>query len=162
MKLLVPMFACLGLLSAGVKITYDHQADFAQFKTYRWIASNDRWGHNLLPDVDSQLAAKGWTKVESEADAVVSVFSRTDMKETLQLNYDRYGDDWLWQRAGSSKTEVEVPVGTLVVDIFDGKTKKLIWRGTAKDLNLQKPDPDEKQMVKSIQDMFEKFPPKAH
>jgi hypothetical protein len=22
------------------------------------------------------------------------VFSRTDMKETLQLNYDRYGDDW--------------------------------------------------------------------
>jgi hypothetical protein len=49
-----------------------------------------------------------------------------------------------------------------VVDIFDGKTKRLIWRGTAKGLNLQKPDPDEKQMGKSIQDMFEKFPPKPH
>jgi hypothetical protein len=68
----------------------------------------------------------------------------------------------VWQRAGSNQTEVEVPVSTLVVDIFDGKTKRLIWRGTAKGLNLQKPDPDEKQMGKSIQDMFEKFPPKPH
>jgi hypothetical protein len=57
-------------------------------------------------------------------------------------------------------TTVEnTPVGTLVVDVFDGNSKKLIWRGTATDTLSSKPESNEKKLEHSVTDMFKKFPP---
>ena len=46
-----------------------------------------------------------------------------------------FGGGWFWRGFGDGMavTDVEnIPIGTLVVDIFDSPTKKLIWRGVAK------------------------------
>jgi len=52
------------------------------------------------------------------------------------------GGGWGWRRWGggfgdgfgtSTTTEETYKVGTLVVDLFDTNTKKLIWRGSASD-----------------------------
>jgi hypothetical protein len=50
-------------------------------------------------------------------------------------------------------------MGTLVVDLFDTNTKKLIWRGSARDTLTGKPDKDEKRLEKVVSKMFEHFPP---
>jgi hypothetical protein len=52
-------------------------------------------------------------------------------------------------------------VGTLVVDIFDSQTKKLIWRGNASETLSGDPEKNEKKLDHEVSDMFKYFPPKA-
>jgi hypothetical protein len=50
-------------------------------------------------------------------------------------------------------------VGTLVVDLFDTHTKKLIWRGSASDTLSGKSGKNIKNLDKGVDKMFEHFPP---
>ena len=50
-------------------------------------------------------------------------------------------------------------MGTLVVDIFDAKSKQLLWRGTAQDELKDKPEQREKQIEKGTKKLFKDFPP---
>ena len=61
---------------------------------------------------------------------------------------------------GSAQTTVqEYKVGTLVVDIFDAKSKALVFRGTASDELSDKPDKNTKKVEKATAKMFKDFPP---
>jgi hypothetical protein len=150
------------LLLASVKTDYDHAANFSQYKTYSWIgakATDDLWADRITQDVDAQLAAKGWTKVESGGDATVSAFGRVRNEQTLETFYDGLGG-WRWRGFGESTTTVEnTPVGSLVVDVFDAKTKKLIWRASSTETLSSKPEKNEKKLEKAVEEMFKKFPP---
>ena len=59
----------------------------------------------------------------------------------------------------ATTTESEYLVGTLVVDIFDAKTKELMFRGTAQDELSDKPDKNVKKLAKASDKMFKNFPP---
>ena len=62
---------------------------------------------------------------------------------------------------GMATTEVEnTPVGTLHIDIFDGKTKNVIWHAVMSDKLSSKPEKNEDKMSKAVEDAFKKFPPK--
>ena len=52
-------------------------------------------------------------------------------------------------------------VGTLVVDLFDTKSKKMIWRGSASDTLSDKSSKNIKNLNKGVEKMFKDFPPKA-
>ena len=52
-------------------------------------------------------------------------------------------------------------VGTLVVDLFDTNTAKLIWRGSASDTLSDKSDKNIKTLNSDVQRMFEHFPPEV-
>jgi hypothetical protein len=163
LRLFIPMLAGVCLLLASVKTDYDHAADFSRYKTYSWIAakaSNDLWADRIRQDVDAQFAAKGWAKVESGGDATVSAFGRTHNEQTLETYYNGFGGGWLWRGFGDATTTVEnTPVGTLVVDLFDGNSKKLIWRGSSSETLSEKPDKNEKKLEKAVEEMFKHFPP---
>jgi hypothetical protein len=61
---------------------------------------------------------------------------------------------------GLATTTVEkVPVGTLIVDIYDTQSEHLIWRGEAGEQLSEKPDKDTKKLEKAVDKMFAKFPP---
>src|SRR3954453_20312609 len=146
------LLACaLGVL-ASVKTDYSHSADFGRYKTYSWIkisVEDPLWEDRVTRAVDSQLSAKGWTKVEADGDAAVAAYGSTRSQKTLQTWYDGFGGGWFWHGFGdglATTTVQETPVGTLMVDIFDSPTKKLIWRGVASDTLSGKPDKDEKKM----------------
>src|SRR5579864_9680147 len=81
-------------LNAQVRTDYDHSANFSTYKTYSWLkveAGDSLWDGRIQQDVDSQLAAKGWTKVESGGDAAVSAFRSTHNDQALQTFYDGFG-----------------------------------------------------------------------
>jgi hypothetical protein len=59
----------------------------------------------------------------------------------------------------ASTTVNTVHVGQAVVDIFDAKTKKLVFRGTASDELSDKPEKNEKKIEKATEKMFKDFPP---
>ena len=59
----------------------------------------------------------------------------------------------------SSTTVSEYTVGTLVVDIFNAKSKQLLFRGTASDELSDKPEKNQKKLAKASDKMFKDFPP---
>jgi hypothetical protein len=168
MKFLLPIAAVCACIAwaADVSTDYDHHADFGHYHTYSWIgikAGDSLWQDRIMNAVDSQLAAKGWTKTASGGDASVSAFGHVAEHDTLETFYDGFpGWGWRGWGGGMGMTTAEtVPerVGNLTVDVFDGNTKQLIWRGRAADTLSSKADKNDKKMDKSVADMFKKFPP---
>src|SRR5712664_2322711 len=145
MKVQRVVFALMGmmLLFAGqssaqqVKTDYDRSANFGQYKTYSWekVQSKDPLLVDRIKEaVNSTLAAIGWTLVPSGGDVEVFAIETTQNQQTLDTFYNGFGG-WRWGGFGDATTTVETyKVGTLVVDLFDVSTKKLIWRGSSSDM----------------------------
>ncbi|HVW08100.1 MAG TPA: DUF4136 domain-containing protein [Bryobacteraceae bacterium] len=156
----------IGLLVADVKTDYSHSADFRDLHTYSWLkvdAANPLWTDRIQRAVDQELAAKGLTKQPNDGDIRVAAIGRTKESQTYTTFYNDLGGGWMWQGFGdgiSTTTSEETPVGTLTVDLFNGKTKKLIWRGVATKTLSDKPEKNEKKLQDAVAKMFDKFPPK--
>jgi hypothetical protein len=159
-----------GILMAEVKTDYDHSADFAGYHTFSWLkvdASNPLWTDRIKQAVGQQLSAKGWTEQPSGGDVSVAAMGRTRQEQTYNTFYDGLGGGWGWRRFGgmgmgeATTTVEDTPVGSLNVDLFDSRTKKLIWRGTASQTLSSKPEKNTEKLDKAVADMFKKFPPKG-
>ena len=61
----------------------------------------------------------------------------------------------------STTTEQVYEVGTLVVDLFDTNTKRLLWRGSASDTLSAKSGKNIKNLDRDVAKMFERFPPQT-
>jgi hypothetical protein len=149
-----------------VKTDYDHNANFSQYKTYSWqkVQTKDP----LLVDriksaVNSALAAKGWKEVPAGGDVAVFAIEMTRNQQTLDTFYDGFGGGRRWGGFGGfgdATTTVETyKVGTLVIDLFDGKTEKLIWRSSSSDTLSDNADKNTKNLDKGVNKMFQHFPP---
>lgn len=153
---------------ADVKTDYDRSANFGQYKTYSWQQVSTR--DPLMVDriksaVNTALAAKGWTEVPSGGDAAVVAVETTHEQQTLDTFYNGFGGGWRWRGFGgfgdATTTTETYKVGTLVVDIFDGNSKKLIWRGSASDTLSSNSDKNIKELDKNAKKMLDHFPPHA-
>ncbi len=173
MKLLSKITASIGLTLAlatvsfaqQVKTDYDHNVNFGQYKTYSW--EKVRTKDPLLVDriktaVNSALAAKGWTEVPSGGEVEVFAIETMQNQQTLDTFYNGLGGGrrWVFGGFGDATTTVETyTVGTLVVDLFDAKTEKLIWRSSSSDTLSDKADKNTKNLNKGVNKMFQHFPP---
>jgi Domain of unknown function (DUF4136) len=151
-----------------VETDFDHQANFAQYKTYSWQEikpGNSLWDARIKSAVDAQLAAKGWTKVDTGGNVAVVAIKTTQTQRTLQTFYDGFGGGWRWRGFGgtgeATTTEQDYKEGTLVVDLYDAKTQQLIWRSSAADALSDKEAKNEKNLDKGVAKMFKGFPPHA-
>jgi uncharacterized protein DUF4136 len=176
MKMQKVAFVLIGmmLLSAGkasaqqVKTDYDRTANFAQYKTYSWehVKTQDSLDVDRIKSaVNSALAAKGWTQVDSRGDVSIVAIEMTRNQQTLNTFYDGFGGGWGWRRFGgggfgeATTTTETYKVGTLVVDLFESSTKKLLWRGTSSDTLSNNSDKNIKNLDKGVEKMFKQFPP---
>jgi hypothetical protein len=178
MKMQKVMLALVGmtLVFAGmasaqqVKTDYDRSANFALYKTYSWehVETKDPLNVDRIKHaVNTVLAARGWTMVDSGADVAVVAMEITRDQQTLNTFYDGLGGGWGWRRFGgggfgeATTTTDTYTVGTVVVDLFDTKTKQLIWRGSASDTLSDNSDKNIKNLNESVDKMFKHFPPGA-
>ncbi len=154
---------CISAVFAAVKTDYSHSADFSRYRSYSWIkvdAGNDLWAQRIQQDVDAQLAAKGLTKVPSGGDLGVSAFGATHNQQSIETFYNGFGGGWSWRGFGDATSEViNTPIGTLVVDLFDSNTKRLVWRGSSSESITGNPEKNEKKLEHEVVDMFKHFPP---
>ena len=148
---------------AGVTTDYDHNANFAQYKTYSWgkiQTANGLWDERVKDAVAARLAAKGLTEVPSGGDVVVGARDAIHDQQQLNTFYDGFGGRRWFGGMGMATTTVEnYKVGTLIVELFDGQSKNLIWRGAASNTLSGNPDKNVKSLDKNVQKMFEHFPP---
>ena len=163
------IFGGLLLTAQDVHTDYDHSFNFAQVHTFA-IKIGTSWGNPLTEGraksaVSDALVKQGWSPAadEASADAVVVIHGATQNKQSLNTFYSGGGmGGWGWGGMGGTATTTvnNYQVGTMVVDIFDAKDKKLIFRGTAADEVSDKPDKNTKKIDKAAEKMFKDFPPK--
>jgi len=149
-----------------VKTDYDRNTGFRQYKTYSWERVQTRdslWVDRIKAAIDADLAAKGWTSIKSNGDVAIVALEMTRTQQTLDTFYNGFGGGWRWRGFGGLGEEtitVETyKVGTLIVDLFDARTKKLIWRGSSSDTLSDKSDKNIKLLDKAVRRMFDHFPP---
>jgi len=160
----IALVLATGSFAQQVKTDYDRSADFSQYKTYSWekVQTQDPlWVGRIKEAVNSALTAKGLTAVESGGDIAIVAIEMTKNQQSLNTFYNGFGGGWRWGGGfGDATTTVDnYKVGTLVVDLFDAKTKKIIWRGSSSDTLSDKSDKNIKNLDKGVQKMFDHFPP---
>ena len=150
---------------------YDRSVRFSNYQSF-FVMKGNSSGDPLMDqraqgDVEGALASKGWREVpEGQGQAAVVIHAATKTKHTYETLYDGWGGGWGWRRrawgggSGGSTTFVnDYKVGTLVVDIFDAKTKQPIWHGTATDALSDSAKSNAQATEQAIDQMFGNFPP---
>jgi hypothetical protein len=167
--------ACLMLLAswaiqlqAAVTVQVAKTVDFAQYKTFAWrqgTPAADPAIEKMIRDaIQKQLLAKGLTRVDTDADLLVSTHAKQESE--MREDVDILGASQRWtgeseQDGVSGDTLRPVDVGTLVVDLLDGSSRLNIWRGTATRTLSDSPKTAQKQIEKAVKKMFESFLGKA-
>lgn len=156
------------VLLANVTTDYDHNVDFSKFHTFRWIrepeTKNPLMKGRIVDAVSSELSKKSLSQTTSGEDLGIAAHAASEERHTLQTFYDGM-DGWNWRHGfggpGVATTTVDTyKVGTLVVDLFDAKTKEVVWRGVATETLSDKPEKNAKKLEDVVEDMFKKYPPK--
>ena len=168
---LITVCAC----AQDVHYNYDRGANFQSYKTYKWVDLTGRVDDQLIDQsikraIDEQLAQKGLTKVDSDKGADLNVGYQAVVILEKSVNAfgsaDRLGGWGPWGgglATGSMQGQTStIPVGTLLVNVYDPGRKQLIWRGDAtKTVDLKKdPDKNYKNLQKAMVKLFKNYPPK--
>jgi hypothetical protein len=177
MRLIILFFPLALLIACSgetVHTDFIPGTDFSRIRTFAWIkkpaTSNPLMDERMVEDINVQLAQHGWKNVDSHesADAAIAGTVTTKDQERIDtmnngMGYGGYGYGW---RGGmgmgggmSTSTVYHETIGTLIVDIFDTKTKNAIWRGTASGTVTNDPETDTKNTRNAIMEMFKNFPP---
>jgi len=165
------LLAAMVAAAQEIRTDYDHSYDFSKIHTFG-VKIGTPWGNPLNEErarsaTAQQLTAKGWKETdEAQADALVVIHGARSTKQTFDSMYG--GASWSgygWEGWGTPDTHGttgsrEIRVGTLVVDMFDAKTKKLIFRGMGEDEISDQPEQNRKKIDLGAEKMFRNFPPR--
>ena len=108
--------------------------------------------------VDSQLAAKGMTKTDSDKADLYIGYQTAIHQET---QWDVWGSRAFGMGTGSW-TSSTINVGTLVLDMYDPGTKQLVWTGSAtKTIDTgSNHEKHMKNLDKAMAKLLKNYPPK--
>lgn len=151
-------------------VTTDHDpaAQFGNYHSYAWLkkpeASSPLIQQRIVSAVDAKLQAKGWRQTdEASADVALVANVATTQKQSIDTFYNGPawgGWGWGGMGMGSASTTVRTyDVGTLVVDMFDTKTKQAVWRGSASATVPSSVEKGNALVQSGIDKMFATFPP---
>lgn len=180
---LLALTAAIVLAGAGstfaqdVRYNFDKNANFASFKTYKWVTLknaqriNDLAEMQLKAAIDAELATKGLTRTEADTADLYIGYQGAVSTEKEYTSFDTgwgYGPGWYgggWYGGGGMSTTQgqtsTIYVGQVAVDMYASKDKTLVWRGAAsKTLDPKaKPDKQQKNLQKAVAKLFKNYPP---
>ncbi len=179
-RVFLPAFFFMVACAYGqdVHYNYDQSAKFAAYKSYQWVDLPRPGG--AVPDqlidqaikraVDEQLSQKGLTQVER--DGYLQIGYHAIIREEKGVDLSGFGPGtgpWGgglggWNSATVTGRTSTIPVGTLVIDLYDPIRKQLVWRGdVTKTLDLNKnPDKNYQALEKAMRKLFKNYPPALH
>ncbi len=175
--LLASAFLLSGFLSGSAQAQktsakYDQNANFSNYKTFMFSqqsgARNPLVNDMIRAAIVRELTAKGLTQVDANPDLRVAYLAATGLN--LQVGEVSFGYnvnpayEGLVPTAGTATWDVVT--GTLVIDLWDNKADRVVFRGTAKDMLKRAPGPDmaadaklvSKPVNNGIAKIFKKYP----
>src|SRR5215467_7393070 len=181
--LTIPMlFVIAGyLVSCGpslkVSNDYDKSVNFDQYKTFSLYNSDSIHDaisqlnqRRILDAVKSEMTKKGFQENTSNPDVLVNVTAILQNRVAVSSTTDYYGYGGMYRPyywgGGMSAASTNYNVqhykdGSLIIDVIDASTKKLVWQGTGnKEIDKPAKDPDT-AIPKAVASIMESFPPGA-
>lgn len=152
-----------------VSIDYNRHANFAGYKTFSWIKRpyyrpDPLMEQRIVDAVNATLTSKGWQPVPEGGDVCIALHMTTREEHTLETLYSGFGGRRAWHFGSGFGTAIRTDhpyqVGGLLVDMFDGQSGQLIWRGVATEALSENPDKDTKKLERAAEKLFKGFPPK--
>ncbi len=180
LALVLALVACSVTFAQDVRTNYMPGTDFSKYHSYAWV--NDVQGLPAVgghPDqildaqvkqaIDSQMVAKGFTKVEdsSKADLLLGYQLAIDQERQINGfgdNMGGWGGGWGPWGGGlgtfSASTSSNY-IGTFVVGMYDPAVKKLVWIGAAQHAiePSKKQEKNQEMLNKGAQKLLKGFPP---
>ena len=156
--------------AAAQKVSVDHDRafDFMQWTTFGWgeastPAKNEMNQRRIERAIVTQLEEAGMSMVqEGKPDFLIETHAASDQQTSTSnvsvgVGVSSYGSRGRVSVGGSTggRTTV-VQVGSLVINLYDLKSNKLVWQATASD--TLKGD-IEKHINNAVYRSFKKFPP---
>jgi hypothetical protein len=145
--------------AAEVKVDYDSHADFSRYKTWSWrpgtAAPNPSSDKHLREGIEARLAKSGLTRVESGGllDVVYHAAGENQIS-TEKLGYKEPGFE-------TEATRVRyVRKGSVLVDMIDTASGKVVWRGQAEDVANPTYTDVARKIDQALDKLFEHFPPR--
>ncbi len=153
--------ACSGIRS---DVEFDPAADFRRYHTYAWGphegASSPAIDRRIMTAIDTQLAQKGFLRVERNADLEVRFRATVDPVYEMVSWEHGHGDRW-----GSMPAQVDVreqEIGAVQVDLIEWVSRRRAWRGRG--ISTLSPDAGFAERAARIDEgakrMFRSFPPR--
>ncbi|MBW2416673.1 MAG: DUF4136 domain-containing protein [Deltaproteobacteria bacterium] len=181
-RVLVPtLLLALGCAALPVETDYDPAFDFGGYKQFGWLTEKQpltgdvRLDNPLLHErlreaIGQTLTAAGFEAVPS--DDLASADFRVGYHLALQRRLDvttldsHYGYGPGANRWGHGPPETivrEYDEGTLVIDVVDSKSDRLVWRGSAYGRMSETATPEQRQERAHgvVATILELFPPSA-
>lgn len=152
---------------------YNEQTDFTNYNSYSkiiWNIDNDSVVNNLTKEkvlnaIIQELDLRNISENKTNGDISISInFIRKDKIGTSSYtDYGGYYGYGYYRPMGYSTTtyyNYSYTEGAIVIDVFDEKSKKLIWQGTAKqDFNSnENPNLTTEKINYVIKKIFTKYP----
>jgi hypothetical protein len=173
--ILLLLLVCSAAHAQKIKVEFDKNIDFSNFKTYAWDPALQASARPVLMAaikgaVNEELNKRGMKEVVDKPDIYIAMYGATDSDFAVTYSdfyYGPYGipafdqSFLLWGGIPGTTTTAVVHKGQLIVDLIDASHKKLAWRGiaTQKQLSDQQLKLVE-QVNTAVEKLFAKYPPK--
>jgi hypothetical protein len=163
---MAPIVLALALLAApsDVTVDFDHDADFSTYATFDWSpaqtpAENPANHVRIVRAVEQELQAKGLRKATDGAPGIfVHYYAKVEAKLKSQAGQER--GTWAPNDLRTTVDFSRVKQGTLMVELIDGKSRDVVWRGVIV-AAAPRPDLQEEAIFKAVKRLFADYPPKA-
>ena len=158
-----------GCASIAIQADQDPAVTLDSYETYAWSPTQRPPGDvrvtpalntQIRDDINRHLADKGYDRVNSEADFYVS-YQVTVEGETIIQTLDYYrGSNFSENLAQPGTAPRRYEEGTLIIDVLDGSSERLIWRGTATAEVRQRASPEDRRdrVAEAVRKVLERFP----
>lgn len=171
--ILLSLYILGGCSQVKIIADYDKDSDFPNLKTYMflpWREINSEMVDDFNKEIfysaiENELDARGYKKVSSNAEMAVNILVIVEKGTAYSAyrGYYNYGGYGYYYPFGMGYSTVryqayENLTGTLVIDIFDHKGKKLIWQGVAVGEVKEKSNNRKKKIEKVVSRIFWKYP----
>lgn len=179
-KLLLAFALCslvaLAACAPRVYVEQDHSVKLTGLRTFTWVSppvgpvSNPILDSQILEErvkraVVADLTARGFTQVAADQSPDFTVTYHTVSKQKLESSgasfaigfggYYPYGFGNVVVPVGNNVQSRDQ--GTLMLDIIDGRSKRLVWRGWTKDWISQE-NYSEQAVTQDVRKILAKFP----
>lgn len=167
------LFVALGVISGCATMNVSSHVErgirFTQFQTFDWgpadafptgdprLDNNPIFRDQLMGAVEKQMAAHGYRRAtDGQPNLLIHYHANVTRRFEVNTADQRYGYTYAEEPA-----VFEYEEGTIVLDMVDTSTKRVVWRGWAQDNMagvIDDQDRLERHVVRAVTKMFELFP----
>jgi hypothetical protein len=154
--------SCVAWISgpwAAVSVEIDDDLQFSSYATYAWRPgkpAQHTWVQDqIVRSVEDALEGRGLRKVDDAADVYVQTYALID-EHTLQELADPV--QWEFWTGVSSVDLYTINIGSLVVDLVDGRTERMVFRGLVTETAAKTTKKTEQRIHRAVMKVFGRIP----